>query len=150
MWILAGGDGEAIDRARPVLEAFAARVVTAGPIGSGSALKLAHHVVVYVSYLAVAEGLALARAAGVGEGLLREVTVASGTLSAQAAVYLEGRESARRDPDDPELARALRTFADLLEKDLRHAVHLARSHGIDLPGSELVSTMGEELYRQAT
>jgi 3-hydroxyisobutyrate dehydrogenase-like beta-hydroxyacid dehydrogenase len=147
VWILAGGDGETVDSIRPVLEVFASNVVSTGPIGSGAALKLAHNVVVYLSYLAVAEGLALAQAAGVGVSLLRQVTAASATLSGQAEVYLRGIEDPRPDPDDPELVTALRTFADILEKDLRHAVHLAKSYGLELPGSELVSGMGRELFR---
>jgi len=147
VWILAGGNAEAVETARPVLEAFAAKVVSTGPIGSGAALKLAHNVVVYLSYLGVAEGLALARAAGVEAGALRAVTGASATLSGQGERYLRMLEGPAPDPDDREMAATMRTFADILEKDLRHAVHFAQSLDLELPGADLASGMGHELYR---
>jgi 3-hydroxyisobutyrate dehydrogenase-like beta-hydroxyacid dehydrogenase len=147
VWILAGGDVEAVESARPVLEAFAAKVVSTGLIGSGAALKLAHNVVVYLTYLAVAEGLALARAAGVDEGVLSDVTRASSTLSGQAERFLHALEGSPPDPGDKELVATLRTFADILEKDLRHAVHFGKTLDLELPGANLVSGMGNELYR---
>jgi 3-hydroxyisobutyrate dehydrogenase len=147
VWILAGGDGEAVETARPVLEGFAARVVATGPIGSGAALKLAHNVVVYLTYLGVAEGLALARAAGVEAGVLGAVTGASATLSEQGERYLRMLEGPAPDPDDQEATATRRTFADILEKDLRHAVDLGRTLGLELPGADLVSSKGDELYR---
>ena len=47
------------------MEPFAARLVHAGPLGAGSALKLAHNVMVYHGYLAVIEAVELGHAAGV-------------------------------------------------------------------------------------
>jgi 3-hydroxyisobutyrate dehydrogenase-like beta-hydroxyacid dehydrogenase len=38
--VMVGGDREAVKRARPVLEAFAGRVVDTGPVGTGHTMKL--------------------------------------------------------------------------------------------------------------
>lgn len=38
--VMVGGEPEAVARARPVLEAFAARVVPTGPVGTGHTMKL--------------------------------------------------------------------------------------------------------------
>jgi len=38
--VMVGGDPEAVKRARPVLEAFAGRVVDTGPVGTGHTMKL--------------------------------------------------------------------------------------------------------------
>ena len=38
--VMVGGDPEAVRRARPVLEAFAGRVVDTGPVGTGHTMKL--------------------------------------------------------------------------------------------------------------
>ena len=63
MFVLAGGDDAVRERVRPTLERFA-RVIDTGPLGSGSALKLAHNVMVYVSRIGALEAVELARAAG--------------------------------------------------------------------------------------
>jgi len=38
--VMVGGDEAAVKRARPILEAFAGRIVTTGPVGAGHAMKL--------------------------------------------------------------------------------------------------------------
>ena len=38
--VMAGGDPAAFERARPILEAFAARVIPTGPVGTGHTMKL--------------------------------------------------------------------------------------------------------------
>ncbi len=65
--LLIGGDGEAIERARPVLETFAPRIFHVGASGAGRAIKLvnnvlfAAHAQVATDALKLAEGLGLAR-----------------------------------------------------------------------------------------
>ncbi len=147
LWVMAGGDDAVVARLRPTLEGFAGRVLHAGPLGSGAALKLAHNVMVYLGYLSVLEAVELARAAGVHDGLLAEVTRATGTLSPQSEIYLEIFERRRHDQGDGRETEYLRTSAAVLEKDLRIAVELAAAHGLALPGSALVAPRGLEVYR---
>src|SRR5690606_28203363 len=70
------------------------------------------------------EAVELARAAGVRDGLVAEVTRATGALSTQSDVFLEISERRRRDPGPPHEQDAFRTYSALLEKDLRAAVEL--------------------------
>jgi len=146
IWVLAGGEAGVVERLRPATDAFAGRLVHAGPLGSGAAVKLAHNVMVYLGYLATLEAVELARAAGVADGLVEEVTRASGTLSDQSAVWLEIYERRRLDPGPPEEEAMLRTSAALLDKDLRHAVELGDRLGVDLPGVRLMVGRGAATY----
>ena len=62
--VMVGGPAEAIARARPVLEAFAARVVHTGPTGSGHTMKLLNNFV-SMGYSAIySEALTLGAKAG--------------------------------------------------------------------------------------
>lgn len=67
--VMVGGSAEAVARARPVLEAFAARVVHTGPTGSGHTMKLLNNFV-SMGYSAIySEALTL----GVKAGLTPQV-----------------------------------------------------------------------------
>jgi 3-hydroxyisobutyrate dehydrogenase-like beta-hydroxyacid dehydrogenase len=67
--IMVGGDAETVARARPVLEAFAARIIATGPIGSGHTMKLLNNFV-SMGYSAIySEALML----GVKAGLTPQV-----------------------------------------------------------------------------
>jgi 3-hydroxyisobutyrate dehydrogenase-like beta-hydroxyacid dehydrogenase len=145
MFVLVGGDGAIRERARPVLERFS-RVIDTGPLGSGAALKLAHNVMVYVSRIATLEAVELARAAGVRDGLVAELTSRTGTLSEQSAVWLDIYEARRRGESDAAMDANMTVAADLLAKDLRHAVALGAACGIDLPASSVTATAGDQIY----
>jgi 3-hydroxyisobutyrate dehydrogenase-like beta-hydroxyacid dehydrogenase len=146
MLVLGAGDPDVVERLRPLVEPTLGRFVYAGPLGAGATLKLAHNVMVYLGYLAVVEALELAHAAGVADGLVKEITLASSTLSAQSEVFLDIYERRRTDPGAAAENTTFATYAALSDKDLRHAVEVASAYGLDLPGSRLVATMGEQLY----
>ena len=77
--VMVGGDAAVIERARPVLEAYAARVTHMGGVGSGQATKAVNQVLVAGIAQAVTEGLAL------GESLGLEAERLLPTLAAGAA-----------------------------------------------------------------
>jgi 3-hydroxyisobutyrate dehydrogenase len=147
VWVLLGGDEAAVARAEPVLSRFAGRVLRTGSLGSAAALKVAHNVMVYVSYLATAEALDFAAALGVSADLVAEVTRASGTLSPQMDIYQEIYERRRTEYGDAEEQRYMRANAALLAKDLGIAIDLADRHGTALPGCSLVSRQAAAIYR---
>ncbi|TBR35790.1 MULTISPECIES: NAD(P)-dependent oxidoreductase [Dyella] len=62
--VMVGGDAEVLERARPVLEAYALRVTHLGDIGAGQATKAVNQVLVAGIAQAVCEGLALGEALG--------------------------------------------------------------------------------------
>lgn len=145
MFVLCGGDDDVRERARPTLERFA-KVLDVGPLGGGAALKLAHNVMVYVSRIGALEAVELARAAGVPDGLVAEVTAQTGTLSEQSSVWLGIYEARRRGESDPLTDANMDTAADLLAKDLRHAVALAAEHGLVLPAAAVTAGFADDIY----
>ena len=62
--VMVGGDADVLERARPVLEAYGARITHMGDVGSGQATKAVNQVLVAVIAQAVTEGLALGEALG--------------------------------------------------------------------------------------
>ena len=62
--VMVGGDTENVERARPILEAFAGRVVQTGPVGTGHTMKLLNNFL-SMGYAALyAEAMALGAKAG--------------------------------------------------------------------------------------
>ncbi|HTW55565.1 MAG TPA: NAD(P)-dependent oxidoreductase [Thermoplasmata archaeon] len=62
--VYAGGTPPAVDRARPVLGAFARRVERLGPVGAGSSMKLVNNFLTIGHVALAGEALALAEALG--------------------------------------------------------------------------------------
>ena len=92
--VMVGGDAAALERARPVLEAYAARVTHMGAVGSGQATKAVNQVLVAGIAQAVCEGLALGEALGLAPEQLLP-TLAAGAagnwfLDKRGATMLRG------------------------------------------------------------
>jgi 3-hydroxyisobutyrate dehydrogenase/2-hydroxy-3-oxopropionate reductase len=123
--VMAGGDKAALARARPVLDAFASKVIPLGPLGSGATMKLVVNSMVHALNAALAEALVLAEKAGVERSAAYEV-IASSAVAAPFVLY---KRAAYEHPDDTPVAFAL----DLVAKDLDLAAGLAARVGADVP-----------------
>ena len=76
---LAGGDPSVVDALRPLLGAYCTNVIHAGPLGTGSLLKIANNVMLHMNHLVALEAARFARAHGIGESALIEAAnVSSG------------------------------------------------------------------------
>jgi 3-hydroxyisobutyrate dehydrogenase-like beta-hydroxyacid dehydrogenase len=138
--VMAGGDAAALDRARPVLESFARRVLHLGSLGAGATMKLAVNSVVHALNEALAEALVLAEKAGVDRSAAYEVFVSS----AVAAPFVLYKRAAYEHPEEAPVAFAL----DLVAKDLDLVADLAARVGADMP--QLAANRGVvERARQA-
>jgi 3-hydroxyisobutyrate dehydrogenase-like beta-hydroxyacid dehydrogenase len=131
---LIGGSDEAVARVRPAAEQFSKAVVHMGPAGCGMAAKIARNVIVYGTWLAEHEGMALAAAAGVSIPRLIEAIDESGAGVGPACRW--GRR--HRDHGTETFEEARRTLlAATLDKDLSAALSLADRLGVDLPAARL-------------
>jgi 3-hydroxyisobutyrate dehydrogenase-like beta-hydroxyacid dehydrogenase len=119
--VLVGGDAAALDTVRPVLGAFASKVLHLGRVGAGATMKLAVNGVVHALNQAVSEALVLAEKAGVDRHAAYEVF----TASAVAAPYVHYKKAAFENPDGTPVAFRL----DLVAKDLALLAELAASSG---------------------
>lgn len=143
---MVSGDEEVLGRARPYLEAAAGQIIYAGEFGNAAKLKLALNVVTNLSLAAAREGLSLARAMGLPQELFEEAGQANTMLNAIHLQYL----SVRKLPDEmvasPDLQHVLRGRMEIAQKDLGHALTMAREHGVSLPMTGLAAQLLASIY----
>ncbi|GIX39749.1 MAG: oxidoreductase [Silanimonas sp.] len=122
--VMVGGDEPTLERARPVLEAYGARIALMGPTGAGQATKAVNQILVAGINEAVCEGLAFAEKLGLDPERLLP------TLMAGAASnwFLDKRgASMLRNEFTPGFKCAH------MAKDLRIVQAMARQAGIRHP-----------------
>ena len=134
--IFCGGEAEAVERARPILEAMGRTITHVGPSGAGQAVKAVNQVILAGTYLGVAEGIVLALKAGLD---VEQVVGALGGGAAQSWVL--ANRSGRMIANDYPLGFKVA----LHRKDLGIALDLAREMGAELPVSELAAELETDL-----
>ena len=132
MW---GGEELVFERVRPVIEAFGKKIVHAGQVGSGDALKAINNALLAVHILSTAEGLAVLVKAGVDPKVALEVINASSGRSNTSENLIPQRVLTRAFPRTFRLA--------LLEKDIGIAAVLADDLGVRTP---LISLAAERFH----
>jgi 3-hydroxyisobutyrate dehydrogenase-like beta-hydroxyacid dehydrogenase len=120
--VMVGGEGGALDQARPVLEAVSKKIMHVGDLGAGATMKLAVNALVHAINAALAEALVLAERAGVDRRVAYEV-FASG---AAAAPFVHYKREAFERPGETPVAFSL----DLVAKDLDLILALADEVGV--------------------
>lgn len=126
--MMVGGDADALETARPVVETFANKIFHLGANGTGATMKLAVNALVHGINLSLSESLVLAEAAGVERKLAYEV-FASG---AGAAPYVLYKRQSFEDPEGTPVAFTL----DLVAKDLDLILGLAGQLGVPMSQGE--------------
>jgi 3-hydroxyisobutyrate dehydrogenase len=132
MW---GGEQSVFERVRPVIEAFGKKIVHAGAVGSGDALKAVNNALLAVHILSAAEGLAVLVKAGVDPKVALEVINASSGRSNSSENLIPQRVLTRAFPRTFRLA--------LLEKDIGIAAVMAQDLGARTP---LISLTAERFH----
>ena len=132
MW---GGEESVFERVRPVIEAFGKKIVHAGPVGAGDALKAVNNALLAVHILSAAEGLAVLVKAGVDPKVALEVINASSGRSNSSENLIPQRVLTRAFPRTFRLA--------LLEKDIGIAAVMAEDLGARTP---LISLTAERFH----
>jgi 3-hydroxyisobutyrate dehydrogenase-like beta-hydroxyacid dehydrogenase len=143
---LVGGASEALEKARPMLEVSAAKIIHAGGLGNGAKLKLCLNLVTYIQWAAAFESFQLAKATGLPQELLEEAGRANGQLTPLMQAFLalhKAPEEARRAAGMQSL---LRGHMNVAEKDLAWALELARQAGVSLPVGGLVAQLMARIY----
>jgi 3-hydroxyisobutyrate dehydrogenase-like beta-hydroxyacid dehydrogenase len=136
---MAGGTADAFARARPLFEALGKRLTHVGEAGAGQVAKTANQVIVGLTIGAVAEALALARAAGVDPAKVREAI--RGGFAESRILELHGERMVTG-------AFTPGARATVQHKDLSQALALAAETGIDLPAVALCRDLYERLIAQ--
>ncbi len=135
--LLVGGSDETLARARPWLDPISSDTVHFGEIGAGTAYKLLVNLMGAVQIAGVAEGMAMAKRAGLDAALVADA-LAKGQAASPQVVRAAGRIVAD-DHEDPVL------FAGRLRlKDARYGADLADRLGLEAP----LGAAAVELYRR--
>lgn len=127
--VMAGGDPEHVERARPHLETFASRITHVGPVGSGQAAKLTNQILVVTTMLGVSEALVFAAA----QGLDLDRTLEAVTGGAAGSWMLENR-----GPQVIEGDWSPGFTIDLQQKDLRLVLEAAAAAGVPVVATSVV------------
>jgi 3-hydroxyisobutyrate dehydrogenase-like beta-hydroxyacid dehydrogenase len=124
---MVGGEADALERARPVLEAMTKAHFHLGGSGAGAAMKLGVNVMIAAQTVAISEALTLAEASGIERADAYEV-IAAGAL---ASPFVDYKRAAFLDPDGTPAGFAL----DLMRKDLKLALEQGEAAGLPLFGA---------------
>lgn len=130
--ILIGGPESAVGTVRSGLSALSNKIVHAGPVGAGTRFKLARNLMHFVAFTAATEAQRLAEAAGLDLVALGDVVRHTDAITGGPGAIMYRDTAAPIEPDDF-WHGVFGHVADLGEKDLRFAVELAETLGVEVP-----------------
>lgn len=134
--MMVGGDAAHMERAMPVLEALAQKIIHVGPSGAGNVAKLVNNMLVASHMITTLEAIRLAEASGVSaEDALRVVNSATGRSAISEIHY-----------PNWVLPRSFDSgfSAGLMRKDVRLAGDMAAKAGCAMPLADLVADLWSE------
>ena len=122
--IMVGGEAEAFERIKPLLQLMGKNITLVGGAGDGQVCKVANQIIVALNIAAVAEALVFASKAGADPARVREALM--GGFASSRILEVHGERMVKR------------TFAPgfriaLHQKDLNLALQGARALGVALP-----------------
>jgi 3-hydroxyisobutyrate dehydrogenase len=137
--IMCGGDVQAIDSARPVMETYGARIVRVGGPGSGQAAKAVNQVCIAGVLAGLSEGVRVAQAAGLDMDKVLEAISGGAAQSWQMENRWQTMAAGQFDFG----------FAiDWMRKDLAIALGEGAEHGLSLPITALVDQFYAQVQAQ--
>jgi 3-hydroxyisobutyrate dehydrogenase len=130
--LLVGADPADLEDARPILQAFAQRVIHFGAVGTGTAYKLIINMLGAVQIASAAESMALAERAGLDLQVVAEAIALGQAASPQVVRNTRRMVEGARNPNI--------TFTPRLrQKDVDYALRLARQLGLGTPFGALAA-----------
>lgn len=135
--MLVGGEAETLDAAKPVLETYSKRIYHFGPVGAGTAYKLIVNTIGAVQAAAVAEGMAVAEAAGLPLDMVAEA-LGTGSVASPMTAYIALR-MASENHDEVRFAARWRT------KDAGYGTGMAHELNCSAP----VLNAATDLFKRA-
>ncbi|MET8877474.1 NAD(P)-dependent oxidoreductase [Nocardia sp. NPDC004604] len=134
--VMVGGTDTAFERVRGPFGYFADLVVHAGPVGTGTRMKLARNLLHFIAFTAATEAQRLAEAANIDITVLGKVVRHSDAVTGGPGAIMLRDRTAPIEPNDFWLP-ILSHVRDLGEKDLGLALELGARLSVELPLAEL-------------
>lgn len=128
--IMAGGKAEVFERVKPLFQCLGKTIVHVGELGAGQVTKACNQLALCVTIQAIAEALALAKAAGADPAKVREALLAG--LAQSRALEMMGERIVKRDFTPGIEAR-------LHHKDMGIVLEMAHGLGIPVPAAALTT-----------
>lgn len=143
---LVGGSEEALSAASPVFSTSAEKIVHAGELGAGIALKLCNNFIQYTEFVAMAEATRMAEACGLSVDVLRDVGLSNGVVNEQMHMFVTGRNSLAQTCSAQEMEQFFGVMGRLGRKDLDCALATAADKGVLMPTAEYVRDRIEDVF----
>jgi 3-hydroxyisobutyrate dehydrogenase len=124
LYLMCGGEQQAFDRAKPVLEKLSSTMRYVGPTGTAAQAKALVNMVMNINTAGLAEGLALAEAVGLDLNMIREIFSQTGANS--RVLQTDGEDMQNRE-------HSCFFSGAHAAKDSGIALKLAKSQGLNLP-----------------
>jgi 2-hydroxy-3-oxopropionate reductase len=137
--IMVGGNPDAFEHVRPVLEAMGSSVTLTGPVGAGNVTKLSNQIIVACNIAAMGEALVLATSAGLDPEVVFHAI--QGGLAGSAVLNAKAPMAIARNFKPGFRIR-------LHQKDLRNALLAAEELHVPLPLTSLVQSMMVSLMNE--
>jgi 2-hydroxy-3-oxopropionate reductase len=137
--IMAGGSPAAFERATPILDCYAKKIVYIGPSGAGQVAKACNQICTIVNQSGAAEAMLLAERAGVDPRRVKEALM--GGFAASRMLDLQAPKMIARDFEGKVESR-------LHHKDIHIVLDLARAFGIELPASAAAAGVLDRLQQR--
>ncbi len=137
--IMCGGSAQAMERARPVMAAYGARMVHVGEVGSGQATKAVNQICIAGTLAGLSEAVRFAQGAGLNMSKVLEAVSGGAAQSWQ----MENRWNTMA-AGEFDFGFAI----DWMRKDLAIALGEGRARGLSLPVTALVDQFYAEVQAQ--
>lgn len=130
----------------PILDTSAEKIVHAGPLGAGIALKLCNNFMQYTEFVILAEAARLAEACGLDLEVIRQVGLANGVVNPQSHQFVSGRNALAVGCTDEQMVEFMGWAATLARKDLDCVLTTAAQRGVVLPTAQFISERIEDVF----
>lgn len=135
--IMAGGEAEAFEKVRAILEVMGKKIFHMGPVGSGVSAKICNQILTGTTHALVAEAMVLGAKLGLDPRRLFDVLkVSSGQSNSLERAVPNFFLPRKFDPA---------YSVDGIIKDLECAIHTAKTCGVRL----LLPTIAQQMYQEA-
>jgi 3-hydroxyisobutyrate dehydrogenase len=128
---MAGGDLEAFEKAQPILEPMAGRIVHCGDAGAGQSAKICNNMILGISMIGVGEAFALAEKLGLSHQALFDVASTSSGQCWSINTYCPVPGPVPTSPANNDYKPGF--AVDLMLKDLKLSQEAAQSNGAITP-----------------
>jgi len=143
---MVGATAAQLEQCRPMFDTSADKIVLAGDVGSGIALKLCNNYIQYTEFVAMAEAVKLATACGLSADVLRDVGLSNGVVNEQMHMFVNGRNSLALGCTEEEMAQFFGALGQLAQKDLDCALSTAAEKNVEMPTAQYIRDRIENVF----